>query len=98
VLVTGVTLLITLGEGGKSSRGIRNFHLRVSQVTKRRKIHLTAGFFIYFCFYTTQTEVQKIFINLKLPLLNSAAKELFLGRKILEGHLPSPPCSPSAPR
>jgi hypothetical protein len=48
VLVTGVTLLITLRKGkwkgGKSTMGIRNFNLRVSQITKRRKIRLTAGF------------------------------------------------------
>jgi len=44
---------------GKSTRGIRNFNLRISQVTKRRMIHLTAGFSFISAFTPSKQKFRK---------------------------------------
>jgi hypothetical protein len=50
--------------------------------------------FHLFWLVTTQIFFQKIFLLFYLPLFKSVAKNLSLGTKILEGHLPPPQVMP----
>jgi hypothetical protein len=68
----GVTWLITVEGGPESAIGIRNSDTPILRPVKRRL------FIIFFCLYTTEIIVLKIFY---LPLFSSVAKKIFLGRK-----------------
>jgi hypothetical protein len=95
----GITWLIILGGGGevyaKSTMGGRSFNLQRSQVKKLGKVGLNTGFsFFFLSLHHQNNRLENI--SVYLPLFNSVAKKLSLGRKYIGGAF-APPPSPTPP-
>jgi hypothetical protein len=70
-----------IGEGTKSTMGIRNFNLRSSQVTKIGKICLNVRFSFFPSLYHSNYSFENNYLFLFVPLQISNKKKLFLSRK-----------------
>ena len=88
-VVTGITWRITSGGGGeaKSTMGIKNINLRKSEVRKIDNVRLAERFFTFFCPYTTQIVVYKIFLFYDFVSLqiSNPPKKQFLDIKNIRG-------------